>query len=191
MSTVIRFRYYGLLVLLIVGMTCCCTSCRVCRLLVGLSGGEQKYLVDRVTSLVNHACGISIAMVHKIYGDSDPEPLPTGVTVSHDSRTGLYTCTYDHYHDGEKEPYMNGTYALLSHDQAVHHIIKMSFSQKGADDITLDIDMTLYSEPYGKIRYHISRCRVNGKAFSSKALIDTHVAAQLIVSSGLEDPDSA
>lgn len=191
MTAVIRFRYCGLLVLLIVGMICCCTSCRVGRLLVGLSGGEQKYMVDRVTTLVNHACGISIAMVHRAYGDSEPDTLPEGVTVSHDRRTGLYTCVYDHYYDDKRRLCLNGTYALLSHDGAVHHTVKMSFTEKGADDITLDIDMTLYSEPYGKTRYHISRCRVNDKPFSSEALIETQIAAQPIVSSDMGDSTSA
>ncbi|MGM0432799.1 MAG: hypothetical protein ACQEQU_08805 [Spirochaetota bacterium] len=154
-------------------LTAVFASCTVGRLLIGISGGEQHYLVDRLTFLVNKSAHASSELVWKVYGDyrgeaEKPVP-PEGVLVSADPKTGLFNCTYDGYALDEHTT-VTGTYLLKEHDNSLFHGIDLRVRADSADPLHVNIEMMVFYEVAAKIRYQISTCTVDGADFPTEAL---------------------
>ncbi len=146
---------------------------------MGICGGEQQYLVDRVTTMVNYAYHASYAFIDQVYGaDADSnQVLPEGVMVSADRRTGLFCCSYSEYTKEGQGMMLNGTYTLRQKHEVTYHVITLTVTEEGADPISIDISMRLCQKPYGKMTYEFSHCRVNDIAFPTDPLKECHIAA--------------
>lgn len=154
-------------------LTAVFASCTVGRLLVGISGGEQHYLTDRLTFLVNKSAQVSSDFVWKVYGEQlgkgEKHELPEGVLVSADPKTGLFNCTYDGYALDEHTE-VTGTYLLKEHEGSLFHGIDVTVSAKSAYPLHIKIEMMVFYEVAARIRYQISTCEVDGADFPTESL---------------------
>jgi hypothetical protein len=154
-------------------------SCRAGAMLLGVCGGQQQYLTDRVLQGINAAYRTSYELIDQVYGSSGQEvlPIPEGLSVSADRRTGIFCCTFDAYEAEKEQLIITGTYTLRQKQSVIFHGISLSIASVGAEPLMIEVIMRIGHQQYGKTLYDFDRCLVDAMSFPTGPLKESRIAA--------------